>query len=139
MGRVYATVAQYTDYTQQAAPAGTDRLLVRASSFLESQIFRLAVYTADLVTGLPTNPLVAKAMADAVCAQVEWWQETGDPLGVAGQWQQVRIGSLHLMGPSNSGAQSTGRQIAPAVKDALDSSDLVDVFRMGAMWSGVGW
>ena len=74
-----------------------------------------------------------------MCAQVEWWQETGDPLGVAGQWQQVRIGSLHLMGPANSGATSTARQIAPAVKDALDSSDLVDVFRMGAMWSGVGW
>lgn len=139
MGRVYASVADYTAYTRQPAPAGLDRLLVQASGFIESQVLRLAVYAVDPVTGMPTHPAVQAAIRDAVCAQAEWWGETGDPLGTAGQWQTVRIGTVHLQGPANSGAQSTARQLAPAVQDAFGSLDLPGHFRLGAAWCGGPW
>ncbi|WP_441251195.1 hypothetical protein [Kitasatospora sp. McL0602] len=139
MARVYATVADYTAYTRQGAPPGIDRLLAQASAFVESQVLRLAVYDVDPTTSLPTHPAVQAAIRDAVCAQAEWWGETGDPLGVAGQWQTLRIGSVHLQGPANSGAQSTARQLAPAVQDALGSMDLVGHFRSGPLWQGGPW
>lgn len=139
MARVYATAADYQQYTGETPPADVDVRLARASSFLDSRIFRLCWYDADPVTGLPTNALVTAAFRDAVCAQVEWGVEVGDTTGAAGVgWGNVEIGSVRL-GRSltaTSSEDSPGRQIAPAVWDALRSPDLTpDVLSIGLVRS----
>ncbi|MFD3574771.1 hypothetical protein [Streptomyces sp. NPDC058644] len=134
MARNYATSTQYETYTGQTAPADITARLGRASRFLDSEVFRLCWYEVD-EDGYPTNTLVRDAFADAVCAQVQWWAETGYELGTAGQWGSVKIGSVALSGPgssSGSGGSSTGRRVADAALEALRTPDLTpDLFRLG--------
>ncbi|MHC5259906.1 hypothetical protein ACYSUO_18670 [Streptomyces sp. UC4497] len=134
MARSYATSAQYATYTGQTVPADIDARLGRASRFLDSEVFRLCWYEAD-GDGYPANTVVREAFADAVCAQVQWWAETGDELGTAGQWGSVKIGSVSLSGPGSSsgaGGSSTGRTVAEAALEALRTPDLTsDLFRLG--------
>ncbi|MFI8104707.1 hypothetical protein [Streptomyces sp. NPDC086023] len=125
--RIYATAEQYETYTGGPAPADIEARLVQASRFLDAQVLRLCVYDADTSTGLPTNATVAAAFADAVCAQAQWGIEVGDTTGAAGAgWGWVEIGSVRLSRSVTavSGADAAGRQIAPAVWDALRSPDL---------------
>lgn len=127
MARIYATAEQYEAYTGATAPVDIDARLTRASRFLDSALFRLCIYTADATTGLPTNTIVAEAFANAVCAQVQWWAETGDELGAAGQWSSVSIGSVSLSrsGANGSGGSSSpGRTVCEAALEALQQSDL---------------
>jgi hypothetical protein len=137
MARTYATSAQYETYTGQTAPADIVARLARASRFLDSQVFRLCWYEVD-GDGYPANTIVAEAFADAVCAQVQWWAETGDELGTAGQWSSVSIGSVSLSGSSSgSGGSSTGRTVAETALEALRSPDLTpDLVRLGEV---VAW
>ncbi|MCB5167999.1 hypothetical protein LG634_24625 [Streptomyces bambusae] len=137
--RVYATAEQYEAYTYGTAPADIDGRLARASKFLDANVFRYCWYRADDATGLPTDAVVAAAFTRAVCAQAEWGVETGDVTGagLAG-WGSVRIGDVQLgrSVTSVSGADSPGRQVAPAVGDALRSPDLTpDKFVMGVVAS----
>jgi hypothetical protein len=135
--RVYATESDYQAYTGQAPDADTTRLLARASQFLDAQVFRMCWYVADPTTGLPTDALVAAAFRDAVCAQVQWWDELGDPLGVVGVgWGAVHIGTAHLQRSVTavSGHDSPSRQPAPQVWDALTAPDLTpERFRIGSV------
>ena len=137
MARTYATPAELAAYTGQAAPADAAQLLTRASQMLDAQVFRLCWYVADPTTGLPTDTLVAAAFRDATCAQVQWWEELGDPLGAVGAgWGSVHIGTAHLQRSVTavSGADSPSRQPAPQVWDALTSPDLTpERFRIGSV------
>ncbi|MEU9002578.1 hypothetical protein [Streptomyces sp. NPDC048551] len=139
MARIYATAEQYEAYTGTTAPLDIDARLARASRFLDAQVFRLCVYAADPVTGLPTDSGVAAAFANAVCAQAEWGVEVGDVTGAAGAgWGSVEIGSVRLSRSVTavSGADSPGRQIAPAVGDALRDPSLTPArFRIGLVIS----
>lgn len=134
MARVYATQAQYETYTGQTAPADIAARLARASRFLDSRAFRLCWYEVD-EDGYPTNAVVAAAFADAVSAQVQWWEETGDELGTAGRWGSVKIGSVSLSGPGSSSGNSGpvgGRDVAETALEALRSPDLTqDIFVLG--------
>ncbi|WP_282698208.1 hypothetical protein [Streptomyces sp. CC208A] len=128
MARVYATATQYETYTGLSpAPTDIDVRLRRASAFLDAQVFRYCRYATDN-EGLPADPLVAAAFADAVCAQVEWGIDVGDTTGAAGVgWGKVQVGSVRLERPtaaSASGGETPGRQVAPAVWDALQSPGL---------------
>lgn len=138
--RVYATVAEYEAYPggTSPAPAGTDIRLVQASRMLDRQVLRYCAYDVDSA-GMPTHPLVIEALRDAVCAQVAWWGQVGDPSGAdAVGWGSVSIGSVSLgrSVTAVSGDDSPARQLAPAVWDALTSPDLTAaIFRMGAVTS----
>lgn len=139
MARVYATSSQYETYTGVTpAPSDIEVRLRRASQFLDAQVLRLCWYEVD-DDGLPTNALVAAAFADAVCAQVEWGVDVGDVTGAAAVgWGTVTIGSATLSRSvtSTTGDEAPGRQIAPAVWDALRSPDLTrDVFLLGLVVS----
>ncbi|MFJ3173791.1 hypothetical protein ACIPJK_23830 [Streptomyces roseus] len=136
MARVYATAEQYETYTGAAAPADIDYRLARASAFLDSLVFRLCWYGVT-DAGLPSSTAVAEAFADAVCAQALWGVEVGDVTGAAGVgYGTVSIGSVTLSRSVTavSGDDAPGRQIAPAVWDALRSPDLTpDLFQLGAV------
>lgn len=137
MTRIYATPDDLATYTGRPAPADAVRLLTRASQMLDSRVLRACWYVADPTTGIPTDLLVVAAFRDAVCAQVDWWQELGDSTGAAGAgWGGVKIGSVDLSRSVTavSGGDSPARQIAPQVWDALQSPDLTpDRFRLGAV------
>ncbi|MGX1909002.1 hypothetical protein ACWIID_09085 [Streptomyces phaeochromogenes] len=132
MARNYATSADYQSYTGQTPPADIEARLARASRFLDSNVFRLCWFEAD-EDGYPANAIVAEAFAAAVCAQVQWWAETGDELGAGGQWDSVKLGSLALSrGSSGSGSSSSGREIAETAMEALRSPDLTkEIFVLG--------
>ncbi|GAA1977398.1 hypothetical protein [Kitasatospora viridis] len=141
MARIYATAADYQAYSGQPTDTDTDRLLGRAAAFLDAQVFRLCHYIADPVTTLPSDPIVAGAFRDAVCAQVEWWAAVGESIGIGGvgTYGTVRIGTVHMQDPKvGTATTSAARQIAPAVWDALQSPDLAWPvhFQLGAvtMW-----
>jgi hypothetical protein len=135
MARVYATATNYMTYTGQAPPANIDVQLANATRLLEAEVFRLCYYTADTVTGMPTDAAVLSAFSDAVCAQVEWWVEVGDSIGAIGVgWAEIKIGSAML---SKGTGQSAARTVAPKAWDALQSPDVTpDKFRSNLV---VGW
>ncbi|WP_328846120.1 hypothetical protein [Streptomyces sp. NBC_00258] len=135
MARNYATSADYQSYTGQTPPADIEARLGRASRFLDSDVFRLCWYEVD-EDGYPSNAVVRQAFADAVCAQVQWWAETGDELGVAGRWDSVKLGSLSLSrgssSGSSSGSASSGREVAETAMEVLRSPDLTpEIFVLG--------
>lgn len=134
MARIYATSADYQSYTGQTPPADIAARLARASRFMESRVFRLCLFEVD-VDGYPSNAVVKQAFADAVCAQVQWWDETGDELGAAGRYGSVKLGTLALSGPGSSSGSSSalsGREVAEAALEALRSEDLTpDIFQLG--------
>jgi hypothetical protein len=136
MARIYATLEQYEAYTYSTAPTDIEYRLARASEFLETRVFRLCWYDVD-DTGLPSNVLVAAAFSRAVCAQVQWGVEVGDVTGSAGVgYGSVEIGSVKLSRSvtSVSGDDAPGRQIAPAVWDALRGPDLTpDILLVGGV------
>lgn len=135
MARVYATAEQYGTYTGTTAPADIVARLARASKFLDSRVFGLCWYDVD-AEGLPSNAAVAAAFADACCAQVQWWEETGDEVGAASSWGNVSIGSVSLGSPrsSSSGSGGSTRPVAEAALEALRGPDMTpDVFLLGAV------
>lgn len=138
MARIYATSAQYQEYTGQEPPQDVEVRLTRASAFLDSRVFRLCGYEVD-DNGMPTNALVLAAFADACCAQVQWGVELGDITGSSAVgWGSVEIGSAKLSRSvtATSGDEAPARQIAPAVWDALRSPDLTpDIFLLGLVVS----
>jgi hypothetical protein len=94
-GRVYATTTQLAEYLGAAPPLDSARLLLEASRMIERDFLVPAVYdtTAD---GLPSDPVVAAALAEAVCAQVEFWMEVGVENDISGPLQGVSIGSVQI-------------------------------------------
>jgi hypothetical protein len=91
---VYATPADYTDYTRAPAPADIEGDLERASERID-ELLLCAVYRVD-DDGRPTDPKEREAIVRATCAQAAWSREVGDKYGVASAFKSVRIGSVQL-------------------------------------------
>jgi hypothetical protein len=124
MSRVYATPAQYATWTGQTAPTGADRLLARASEDIDDAL-RTAVYCTD-DAGMPTDPDIIAALADATCAQVEYQQATGDDgTGAAGRWGSVSIGPVSLSGRTDTAAGPSELDLAPRADRALRRAGLL--------------
>lgn len=90
----YATDAQLTAWLSTTAEVvESERLRRRASELLDRHV--RAWFTVDTDTDLPTETTLASALADACCAQVEFWLDVGedhDIEGLAG----TRVGIGHL-------------------------------------------
>lgn len=91
---VYATPAQLEAWTGLTAGDDAERQLGHASRAVR-RATRHAVYRVD-ADGLPLDSALRTAFAEATCAVVEWWEETGDPLGAAGAWTSVSAGGVSL-------------------------------------------
>ncbi|MGW0134829.1 hypothetical protein [Streptomyces sp. NPDC003299] len=121
MARVYATPEDLSAYTGKAAPPDAERLLTRASRFLDREVLRGCVYdtTAD---GMPTAPALLDALREAACVQVVWWDDVGDSTGAMGAgWGSVSLGPVSL-GRSVTDVSpdaSPARMVAPEVWDIL--------------------
>lgn len=119
---VYATAAQYEDYTGQTPPADIDRRLARASERVD-ELLRTALYAVDEATQLPTDPDYADAVARATCAQAAWMLAVGDEYGVAAAFKDVSIGSVRLS--RAGGANSGPARHAPDAASILQQAGLL--------------
>lgn len=129
MGRIYATPDQLTAWTGDPAPPDADRLLARASEDVEDAL-RTAVYGTD-DAGMPTDPDVVQALADATCAQVEYQQAAGDDgTGAAGRWDSVSIGAVSLSGRQSGPTTGGDVDLAPRAERALTRAGLLP----GVIW-----
>lgn len=112
--RVYATTAQLAVYLDDAPPEGAHRLLRKASRKVD-ELLLTAIYPVD-TTGLPTDTDVAAALAEATCAQAEWWGETGDSgTGAIAALAGSQIGSVKI------GTGVTGQGIPEYAPDAVSA------------------
>ena len=129
MGRVYATPEQLQAWTGQAPPADAARLLARASEDVDSALLT-ALYDTD-ATGMPTDPVVVAALADAACAQVEYQQAAGDDgTGAANRWDSVSLGPASMSGRRNAPAGPGDVDLAPRAHRALHRAGLLP----GVVW-----
>lgn len=120
MARVYATPAQYEDYSAREAPANVDALL-RLSSRIVDTLLVGVVYDTD-TAGMPTDPDVEQQLADATCAIARDSAIVGvlSGGGTSGQWDSISIGNVTLSG---RGGESSTAQVSvggvPVPPDAL--------------------
>lgn len=123
-GRAYATTGELAAWLEDAVPKKAGRMLRRASRYVDTLI-RCAVYDVD-EHAMPTDPAVAAALRDATCAQVEWWDETGDEgTGGAVALAGASIGSVRLGGAATSAPGGTVPPgVAPAAWSALVAAGL---------------
>ncbi|MFE1070994.1 hypothetical protein ACFW5W_07160 [Streptomyces sp. NPDC058783] len=129
MGRVYATPEQLTAWTGQPAPADAERLLARASEDVDSALLT-ALYATD-AAGMPTDPTVVQALADATCATVEYWEESGDDgSGGMGRWGSVSLGPASLSDRRDAGGDPDQVDLGPRANRALRRAGLLP----GVIW-----
>jgi hypothetical protein len=107
--RVYATTTDLAIFLRSAPPTGARKLLEDASRKMAS-VLLTAVYATD-EDGYPSDPKQKKAIADATCAIVEWWGETGDVLGSDGNWTSASAGNVSVSREAGSTVQVSGVQI----------------------------
>ncbi|QHF97928.1 hypothetical protein DEH18_33410 [Streptomyces sp. NHF165] len=128
-GRVYATPEQLAAYLGEGAPEHAERLLARASEDIDSAMLT-AVYRVD-DDGDPLDERVRSGLADATCAQVEFWLATGDDgTGAAGRWDSVSIGPVSLSGRTGAAPGAGGVELAPRAARALRRAGL----EPGVVW-----
>jgi hypothetical protein len=94
-GFTYATTADLANYSGQAPPADARRLLVNASREID-RITKSALYAVDPRTGLARDPRVRKALADATCEVIGWWDEIGDTTGARGLITSASIAGVSI-------------------------------------------
>lgn len=123
----YATSSDLAGWLGATPPGDAARLLARASELLDAALIGV-VYPVD-DDGNPTRPDHQATFRKAVCAQVEWWIETGDETGAAGQYSSVSIGSVGLV---RANSATTGRppgRLCPRALDVLRVAGLMPVIR----------
>lgn len=122
--RVYADVADYTDYAEEPFDGDDAKLLkrLRRASGVIDGLTRLARFDID-EDGFPTDPDVSKAFTEATCAQVEYWETTDDPTGAESTMGPVRIGSVSLGGTGVGG----GAQNTRSANDSRVSPEAVEI------------
>lgn len=124
--RVYATEAAFRDWTGDLTASASPAQLRAASARLDSALS--GVYYDTDAAGLPTDSDVSAALAAAVCAIVQYWEETGDTTGSgAGEvYQSASIGSAsYTRGYSKEGSAAGGSGRLPQVaSDILAAAGL---------------
>ncbi|MFF7146048.1 hypothetical protein [Streptomyces sp. SID2888] len=129
MERVYATPEDLTAWTGRPAPDDAERMLSRASEDIDDALLT-AVYRTD-EAGMPTDPRIRRALANATCAQVEYQIAAGDDgTGAAGRWDSVSIGPVSLSGRQEGPSAAGGVDLAPRAHRALTRAGLLP----GVVW-----
>ncbi|MFZ3471461.1 hypothetical protein ACODT4_20750 [Streptomyces sp. 2.9] len=130
MGRVYATPEQLAMWMGRPAPDDdAARLLARASEDVDDALLT-AVYDVD-DDGDPTDPQIVTALANAACAQAEFWLASGDDgTGAGSRWDSVSIGPVALSGRRPGPSAASGLDLAPRAYRALRAVGLLP----GVIW-----
>lgn len=120
----YATEVQLATFTGSAAPANAARLLIRASEIIGPAL-RYAVYTVDEDTQLPADAAVLQVLADATCAQVEFWLAGDEEEDILGPVQGLSLSGMDVQfGAGNN--RITPTYLAPRARRILANSGLFE-------------
>jgi hypothetical protein len=137
MPLVYATVADLEAWLppRLEVPADAELQLAKASQRL-SRVLLTAVYDVG-PSGLPTDPEVAQALAEATCAIVEYRLDTGDSGTGGGGWTTVSAGSVSL---SRAAADpvTTSAALPESALDVLAALPST-AFRLGVVSTAGAW
>lgn len=132
-GRVPRTYADQEAYDWWTGTGGTaiSLALFRSASSIVDEALIGAVYAVD-TDSKPTDTRVANALSDAVCAQVEWMDATGDTSGVGDtiEVDSASIGSVSFSGQRRTNGPTrlpSGRNLAPAALAVLRVEGLLPV------------
>lgn len=117
--RSYATTTQLANFLHAAPPLDAVKLLERATTLLDSDFLKAAVYDVD-DDGMPSDADVIAAFAEAACAQVEFWGEVGEETDISGPLQGVQLGSVALQfgaGDNRSGPDYYAPKLVRALQN----------------------
>lgn len=125
----YATTADIAAYRQVdlgqiGDPAMWDRYLAAADRTVQ-QLTMATVYKHD-GAGMPTDPKVLAAFAQAAAAQASWFEEIADPTGA----QEVFAGS------SAGNVTIRARQAAVGSDSPRIAPDTVTILRLAGLLNG---
>ena len=107
--RIYASTTDLANFLHDAPPPGARKLLEDASRKMAG-VLLTAVYATDSL-GYPSDPVQRKAVAQATCAIVEWWGETGDVLGTEGDWTSASAGNVSVARQPGASTVVSGQRI----------------------------
>jgi len=124
--RQYATAADYAAWL----PGGTatDRELGLASLVVDGALAGVVYLTDD--TGLPTDPAVAAALRDAVCAVVEASQGPAAQVGQIPGLKAATIGGVRYELETAATSGNTSSSLPQPARQILVNAGLVG----GAVW-----
>lgn len=132
--KLFATVEDYTTYTNDGAPGNVDRLLRIASAWVQDTVKRARfAVTAD---GDPEDPHVVEALRDATCEQVYVWVQNDVEPGRSperGAVTSSSIGDASISYETDSVVRDRNliaSAIAPTALTILDAAGL---------WEGHPW
>lgn len=118
----YATSTQLNAWLADPFQGDPTRILARASEVIDAHI--RAPYDID-DEGIPTDPDTAAALADATCAQVEFWVEVGEDHDVTGLANRpISVGSLNVSALPPELAPRAARILANAGLFTMDTLTL---------------
>lgn len=112
---VYATVSDLEDFLG-VLPADAERLLKRASELIYAKTFFRAEDAWHEVDEDNPADIYTDNLRDAVCAQVEYWQETGESFAIVAPKQAAEAGKLKV--PALP-------ELAPRARDFLQRTGLL--------------
>jgi len=92
---VYATEAELEDFLG-TLPADADRLLKRASELVYMETHHRSEDAWHEVDEDNPADLYTENLRDAVCAQIEYWQETGESFAIVAPQQATEAGKLKV-------------------------------------------
>jgi hypothetical protein len=132
--RVYATLADYEDYTDgvhEAESVDVINAKLRRASIVIDGLTRNSRYDLD-EDGYPTDADVSEAFKNATCAQMAWWDDTDDVTGAVSQEGTVSIGSVSI------GARGrTAGNGAPAAQASRIAPEAIDILTEAGLISGI--
>lgn len=127
--RVYATSADLVTFLgTDTAPDGADRLLARASEWLDGYLM-LCQYDTDGL-GFPLQAAQRVAACQAACAQVEQWIEVGEDNAISGYPGDTQM----FRGRQIMDSKRPGR-FAPRAIGILQRAGLVPTVSTQVPWS----
>lgn len=124
----YATGEQLGSYLEggnAAVPSDAARLLDRASELVDDHVVT-AVYDVD-EQDMPTDPKVIAALADAVCAQVEYWLTGDEEDDILGPLESTSIGGMSQAHGSGQN-RVTPMYLAPRAARHLRKAGLLSAY-----------
>ena len=120
--RQYATPTEFSIWdadTEYTTPG--NGVLRRASGVIDT-LTRHSYFVAN-AAGTPTDTDVLDVFRDATCAQVAYWEETGDITGAEAQGGSFSIGSVKIGAAGDTSSKQS--RIAPEAVQILVNAGLI--------------
>lgn len=123
-GFSFATTGDLARYSGEAPSADAGRKLIDASREIE-RLTRTAVYPVDDADGRPADPDLRRALAEATCELVAWWDETGAGTGAASLITNASIAGVSIGYGGRTQGNAQADRVGPRVWTILLNAGLV--------------